>query len=208
MSSILLNMILTLIQARYPGGLEKFKEDGGQVGPAPGKPPELLVYHPDIPIDVKNMLAQLSEQVGLTPRFVTTLNFDGQDPEEFREQFLNDKTVEKILSDLGLAGAVKVFFSPLLNVIGITGVVSTKENAEFLVEKLRAAIPGCLRTYVLYGDEQVLKAEYAPTQEPFYKLQAVLEAHSRTTVIGDDDLLNLKIALGNAQTVDEFINSL
>jgi hypothetical protein len=64
-----------------------------------------------------------------------------------------------------------------------------------------------LRTYILYGDDQVLKAEYSPKDEPFLKLQAVLEAHSRQTVINDDDMLNLKIAL-ETQSVDDFINSI
>lgn len=207
MPILLMNMLMTILQARYPGGHEKFAEDGGEIGVAPTNPPELLVYHPDLPIDVKNILAQFASQAGLVPHFVSTLNFEGHDPEEFREQFLNDKVIEKILSDLGLDGAVKVFFSKLINVIAIVGVVSTKSNAEVLVEKLRATIPGCLRTYILYGDDQVLKAEYSPKDEPFLKLQAVLEAHSRQTVINDDDMLNLKIAL-ETQSVDDFINSI
>jgi len=199
-------LVQTVVQVRYPGGLEKWEEDGGVFGLAPGTPVELVVRHPSIPIDIKNMITQICEQARILPRFVTTLNFEGYDPEEFREQFLNHDNMEMVLSELGLNGAVKCFMYTLFNVFQIVGAVSTKENAEALVEKLRVVIPGCLRSYVMYGDDKVLRAEYSPDSEPFLKLQAVLELPTRTTVISEDDILNLRIAL-ETQSVDDFINT-
>jgi hypothetical protein len=59
----------------------------------------------------------------------------------------------------------------------------------------------------MYGEDKILRAEYSLADEPVRKGAVVLEAHSRQTVINDDDLLDLKIAL-ETQSVDDFINSL
>jgi hypothetical protein len=40
------------------------------------------------------------------------------------------------------------------------------------------------------------------------KIAALIAEHTRTTVISQDDILNLSISLGAAQTVDEFLASI
>lgn len=50
--------------------------------------------------------------------------------------------------------------------------------------------------------EPQVEAKRLPIRDGF------LDLPKRVTVINDDDILNLKIALGTAETIDELINQL
>jgi hypothetical protein len=196
-------VLLTIIQSFYKGGLQQFEADGGVTGMAPGDPPEILVYHPDLPVSVRNVLKELADKAQLCVRFLTTLNYQGVEPETVQELFQNN--IDRIGDELGLEGAM-IKMGPLCNTI-VLGNDTTLKTAEALVEKLREILPGCIRTYVMYGNDQVLRAEYRLDEEPVRAVLVKQETHTRQTVIGDDDLLNLKIAL-ETQSVDDFIASL
>jgi hypothetical protein len=69
--------------------------------------------------------------------------------------------------------------------------------------------PGrCVRTSVGYGGGKVARHDYALEWETKDTAKVVPEAFARTAVIGDDDLLNLKMALETARSVEELIAGL
>lgn len=200
--------LYTLIQTKFPGGRAKFAEDGGSYIIIPKTPDELLIYHPNLSIEFKNYITQAVSSLQLTTHFVTTLNYKGQEPSEVL--FIYETKISKIIEDLHLENSIQATISELLNIFVLTDLHSTRALAEKLINRIREVLPSCIRSCVIYGDKQLAWFEYPQTETPAVKSapQAVLEAHSRTTVIGNDDLLNLRIALGNAQTVDDFINSI
>ena len=83
-----LNIIIAMIlQTRY--GLQRFQDEGGHIGLAPGSPEtELLVYHPDeLPIELRNLLKAFGESVGMIVRFLNTRNFQDYEQEEINKYF-------------------------------------------------------------------------------------------------------------------------
>ena len=197
--------MMVVVQNYYPGGLRQFEADGGQYGLAPGNPCEMVVYHPNPSVEFKNVITHAAEVLKVRPRFVTTLNFQGREPDEIMEILQTHGT--EIIQELHLENSIQVVIGRLLNILILTDPRSTIATAEELVAKLREILPACIRTYVAYGDKRTALFEYPLTEEPASKVQVVLEVPARQTVIGDDDLLNLKIAL-ETQSVDDFINSI
>ena len=198
--------VQTLIQARFPGGLKQFTEDGGLIGVAPGAREELLVYHADLPAAIREAIAQVAEKAQLLPRFVTTLNFQGQDIEDVQVRFIREHPA--IVKDLGVEGDVVFGLSPLFNDVVIINENLPACTGDAIVKRLREALPGCVRTYVRYGGGKVARHDYALEWETKDAAKVVLEPSACTTVIGDDDLLNLRIALETARSVEELIDGL
>jgi hypothetical protein len=195
--------LVALIQSFYEGGTQKFVEDGGNIALIPNDPIDLLVYHPSIPINFKNALMQFAERAQITPRFLTTLNFEGHTPEEINGLFENN--FDTIVGSLGLHN-VLVQSNPLSCVILILD-KADRAVAEKFVGRLREIVPGLIRIYVYYPGG-VYHTEFRTDEEPVRKTLITGVHPDRTAVIGEDDLTNLKIALGNAQSVDDFINSI
>jgi hypothetical protein len=198
--------VQTLIQARFPGGLAQFTEDGGLIGVAPGAREELLVYHPDLSAALREAIAQVADKAKLLPRFVTTLNFQGQDIDDVQVRFIREHPA--IVKDLGVEGDVVFGLSPLFNDVTIINENLPACTGDAIVKRMRDALPGCVRTYVRYGGGKVARHDYALEWEPRGAAKVVPEASARTTVIGDDDLLNLRIALETARSVEELIAGL
>jgi len=198
-------MFTALIQAKYEGGMRKFEEEGGRFGIAPGTPPELLVYHPSLALEMKNLITQAFERGGLVVRHLTTLNFQGYEKESIKQ--LCEENAPKIFEEMGLSGA-DVQISELYAGFALDK-NTTIQQAQELVDKVREVIPGLLRTYVVYGEGKVLRAEYPPEDAPKSKVElAPQEKPARRTAIGDDDILNLRIALETATSVEDLIRSL
>ena len=200
MGVLIQNILMNLIQVHYPGGYAQFTEDGGLVGIANGTPNELIVRHPDIPIDIKNRFDQAAQALGLQPRFVTLLNFDDRNLEEIVELF--SKNLDYILRGTSKETVLFGLNYLYVDIVILDKKVSMKQ-AEGIVNRMKEVIPDCLRFYVIYNGNKFLHMEFSPGET-----RAMIEAPERQTVISDDDMLNLKIALGNAQTVDDFIRNL
>jgi hypothetical protein len=199
-----LNIALaTLIQSFYVGGIQKFSEDGGNVAIIVNDPIDLLVYHPNIPINFKNVFVQFAERTQINVRFLTTLNFEGHTPEEIQGLFENN--FDTIVGSLGLHN-VMVKSNPLFCAVMILD-KADRAVAEKVVSRLREIVPGLIRIYVYYPGG-VYHTEFRTDEEPVRKTLITGVHPDRTAVIGEDDLTNLKIALGNAQSVDDFINSI
>jgi hypothetical protein len=198
----LADVAMVIIQSKYPGGMQKFVEEGGMVGVAQVDQVELVVYHKELPVELSNMLKTFADSRGCTYRALTTLNYTGHEPEEIMELLYTN--LEKIVGDLN-PNEVRLLPHPLFNDIALLNDDSTRQQAEQIVERMRAVLPNCIRTYVRYGLGKAICSEYPLIEAA--PVQAVLEAHNRQTVINDDDMLNLRIAL-ETQSVDDFINSL
>jgi len=191
---------LSMMQAIYEGGLDQFHEDGGQLSIVPAKTPELIIYHPDMPVIVKNKILAISNKMGLTPVFVTTKNIT-PDMETFDIDEANKK-FDALRKRLGIPD-VMVHTDELQVCIGVRGDI-TKKQSEELANGLNEFMPNIIRIYVT-SEKTCSRYEYAVKEPAITKSMVMLEATQRKTVINDDDLLNLRIALENANTVEELL---
>jgi hypothetical protein len=56
------NAILTILAVRYPRGITGFKEDGGSLTAIPSPSNDLIITHPNLPKDIKDMFNQMHDQ--------------------------------------------------------------------------------------------------------------------------------------------------
>jgi hypothetical protein len=194
---------MSLLQAIYEGGLDKFHEDGGELSIVPAKTPEVLVYHPNLPIIVKNKLLAISGKLSIKTVFVTTKNTT-PDMETFDIDEANKK-FEALRKRLNIP-EIMVHQDDLQVCIGVRGEISSKQS-EDLANGLNELMPCMIRIYVT-SENACTRYEYAIKEPVITKSMVMLEATQRTTVISNDDLLNLSIALETANTVDEFLAQL
>jgi hypothetical protein len=193
-------MLMSVIQAKYAGGLDKFREEGGMVGLAPGSTKEVVVHHPGLPEALKKDIREFLGKWKLTARFAAHTNGKSISEEELRQEY--GPVIEEVLSMLGVMASL-ISIHPLMVVITLLDETVTQSKVQELVETLTNRLPSLWFGYVIYVDGVCcIEREF---KDDSY---IMLEQLKRDTVIGEDDILNLKIALGNAQTIDDFINSI
>lgn len=191
---------LITVQMTYPGGLEKFEEDGGRLS---YDQETLYFYHPTPP---KEWMEALSAISNLRTKVVQTKNF-GDDP-EFEKVFGQIHSVlggyKQRFIQKGIRAALSI--DVVMVRVVLYGARADRGLAEEIVKALSEAVDHLVRLNVGYGlhpeRDYVL---YEAEQE-----HAVLsEQHpNRDTTISRDEITNLRIDLENAKTIDEFLEKL
>jgi hypothetical protein len=197
----LLNLVLTIIAVKLKGGLEKFKDDGGCVTFTPETPTSLLVYHPNLPQDIKDDITKVI--VNFPIKFVSTPNFAGRDADEAREA-LAEFLRSGVLTELRILDA-SISVSQALVAIRLESGILLESTASELVKRLHERLPDVVRICVVYPQGYIYKEFGEETPE---RKTVLVPQSQRTTVISDDDVLNVKIALENATTVEDLLRSL
>ena len=198
--------ILAVIQALLPGGLDAFREMEGQITMVPaGENSEILLYSKEeMPVEVRNALEALFKKLSLSFRFVTSLNFGD----------MSELDVIKAFDEVTRLKADQIKLKEFLlapNKLAILLVIaddniSHKEIDDFL-GVFRSSIPGIRRVYVVHDGNKLLRREYS-SEEIDRALAVIAPSSTRTTVIKDEDILDLRIALETCETIDDFISKL
>ena len=199
-------MILTILQALYEGGLTKFIEDEGDVTyviSPEGEKDEIYIY---LPHDFNNVMIETFEKVteseGVNIIHVYTRNFPDK-PEGLPQKF------EELL-DVSIAHkqGVKFSLNVFSTIITINAPTIDKDSAaaKDLVERI-TTMDGVLRAIFLFKDGCTRFEDYKNSQ-PAPAPLITLEVPSRDTPIGKDDVTNLKILLGEVNTVEDLLKNM
>jgi len=188
-------IVMMAINALYPGGARRFAEEGGAVRATSGMPIKVFVYHPNLSEDVRKKLEGVNEQLAhIELIFVDTLNFVGMDPmavadrvkelaEEFRDT--NTSSVAFTLNIDALLFEVRVL-TPT-DEVTVKAILNTFSKLEGIVRGRVVQGPADAEQVTWFGSEGG-----ASIQEAEIKLD---DRPARETVIQQDDITDLKIAL-------------
>ena len=206
-------IISTILQVKFPGGIQAFHDAGGMIGITPESTPTLLFYHPDLSSEVKDDISDaLKKVMRVTVRFVSTKNYEHREDMDGVQQELGMILSDHMLDQLFIKSA-RAQVTPLYVAILMEGENTTESTATELSNRIHAAIPDIIRIYVVYHDGCVCR-EYEEGQEPttssqvLHKAVLTMEHPKRDTVIRDDDILNVRIALETAKTVEDFLKTM
>ena len=187
--------ITTYIDLKYPGGMNKFLEDRGGICYLP-EPTDLIYFiHPNLPEDIKKGLVGM---FGNGIIFGTTWNFEGANQEDYSS--IQDG-IDAALNQADM-GQVATLANPCVVAITCPSIRKDDPRIAKLIEKI-STMPlmqrGCI----------ICKNGYIPfegTVPEFPKALTTVSIPKRETVINDDDILNLRIALESAHSLEEFLS--
>ncbi len=216
--------VLSYIDRTYTGGMEQFQKDGGAVCYLPEPTDIVYVIHPNLPEAMKNNLVGM---YGPSIKFGTKWNFEGASEEQYREI---QNVLDDILNQLNL-GPVGTSVNPAVLIIAAPNLTKDDKRIEKLV-KIISTMPSvergciiCKNGYVPFDgtasdkpfgdfdkigdilDTGIPIPEETPAASPSHPITSVSVTGrpKRNKVIGSDDILNLKIALETASTLEEFL---
>lgn len=184
-------IILTIIQAHYKGGIKQFQEDGGGLTYAPPPFNEFIILHPNIDPDLKRMMENIASQSGTDIIFVDTGNTINEETPQIMFEALKEV---QLLADIALSTPVI-----LINLFNLR-----KRDKRFIdFKKKLQEIPGIKRVYINISNEPL---KISPKNENSLKSSTNTKAETvRDMVIGEDDITNLKIDLGSINTIEELL---
>jgi len=196
-------MIQMFLMSAYEGGVEAFDEDfylhvssGGEViiAPRSGK---------DLPEDFKAKFSQATGSLGVTPIYAEYCNFAGMSNEEASE-CLQERAQDR-MNELQVPMAVAVSYA----LVEIQAQVSMESDEAEALKDIFKSIPEINNLRIDFEDGAYSSFEDEGSEvEPEATRKYVALATGRPereTVINGDDHTNLRIALGQAQTVEEFL---
>lgn len=191
------HLLLTFLQAHYPGGTEEFQRKGGQIQVVPSKSPEVIVYIPDEDFDVDKVFNGLSSKLKMN--VVHTRNFQDMDDNEMQEHFSREGQV--FLKNHKLVKPQRIDVT--IGRVCVTAFVTDKALAEEYLKFLNN-VDGLIRARVVYP-EGVFAID--PERE---ERQALVEPEQpkREQAIGDDDITNLKILLETSNSLEDFLDKI
>lgn len=198
------NALSALFQSYYPGGMEAFNNGGGDVALVPSKKIMLIVYHPEeLPVEFRNALDAFAKKCRITVSYTSLGCYGGQAP--------SPEQLDKLTTAIeALAQKFSIGLGPIaLRVTGLlmsTDWGESKANAEEFAQELNKQIPGICRIFIINNDRELVLFEKAPVEKPRPKI--VFESGQRKAVIGNDDLINLQIALNSARSFEEFLEQI
>lgn len=207
MNYTLEQIVLQIIQIKYPGGLNKFREEDGRLLPLGGSPYVILLYHPNPSEELRSIIDDMNVKSGNTfnVQIVTTKNFRKITVDDFEKN--SRLLAEEIIKiDPGLQFAVSI--DPVCTIVYLD-MADTKKGAE--VEKLLRKMPGLIRGAVIYNNNTISLFEQSEQIEALAGATKELAQQTERTErkgISEDDLTNLKILLNSDVSFDEFLKQL
>ena len=192
-----LQPLIAYLSQRYPGGTRKFTSDGGIAVIGPGDPLDLVVYLPQWDEPTKNIFKEFVSRFTFNLRLVDTKNFEGMDEDSIKQDM--ESRIQRILDQAPCPAAISI--NPVFFAL-VTHPEESIENAEALLDLFMEELTNVVRFYMIRGKDVVYR-------ERAKKVTIISSDHSgHNRVISSDDITNLRIALENATSIDDLINSL
>ena len=201
-------MIQMYISAAYDGGLEAFDKDFNLFITPNGE----VVFAPKSDIrlkgDFKERLEEMAEGMSFKPLYPEASNFDGMSMEEAQESLDSElrERLEQFSGDISLQVNQALFdvLAPEME--------QDSEEGQALIKNL-STVTGVVNIRIQFSDDTFLSIsddteveEEEQVNPKFAKLST--GRPERDTIISQDDHLNLQIALGQCQDVNDFIASM
>jgi len=146
-------------------------------------------------------LEELASGMNFVPVYAVASNFPNMSQEEAQEVFRD--YMQENLSEFGNDIALVASFA--LIDMTVPTIKKDSDKGKELLQILKGA--DFLVNYrIQFEDETFYQiAEAGSEIEPTHKIELATGKPERNIKINDDDILNLKIALGSAETIDDFI---
>ncbi len=201
MNAQLAELGFVTIQMTYPGGIEAFLEAGGK---ASYDSEALYFFHPSPP---KHWMQALSAIKNLRIKLVTTKNF-GESSDV--DQVISGvhqviKKYHSLLQEKGIMAGVSI--DPVILRVLIAGKHADRKLAEEIIEDLRKNVTDLVRICIAYGIHP--ETDYVLYEgEPSQKTILSEQRPNRDRIITKDEVTDLKIMLGKAKSIDDFLANL
>jgi hypothetical protein len=217
------NTVATVISALFPGGITEFNKKG-QITVLPYPSRTIVVYHPDLPENIKSRLLAVLDKanekfkavkdeddrknVMLQLVFMTTPNFVEFDGDRLRDSEL---ALVKFFNKIEPSASMN--FENISNLIVVTmpNINSEKDESLPLIFDHLKNLQGLALAYIITKNSiHIVKPspkrwKKVPVDD---KTKMVPNNVNEDKVITKDDIINLIINIENAKSVDDFIKGM
>ena len=195
---------INLIDMKFPGGMRKFLEKAGLCYIPDPTSSEGLMYivHPELPEELKRDLINL---FGERVIFGSKCNFDWATANDI---LTIQDSINSIMKDFNL-GDIVTTINPAVVVITIPNLSKDDEKTDKIIEafiRIQGVIRGCILCSDGFRTFEGQEVDRVITKSVITPMQT--GRPTREKVISSDDLLNIKIALETANTIEELIAQL
>jgi hypothetical protein len=199
MLGIIVNM---MIQARYPGGVEAFDKDfctfvtpGNQLVIAP-------LGDATLPEEFKAGLNEMGSGMNFTPVYAGRRNFEGYEDKDEIQQLFNEYMDQELSH---FSGRIMIQANQALMDITAPGISKSSEEGEELISKL-SCLEYLPNLRIQFKEETYFRVPGVGEEiAPVKKARVSTWVPTRDRPIGQDDIMDLQIALGSANSVEEFL---
>lgn len=195
-------LVQMFIQATYVGGIEAFNNDfhlhvssKGEIIFAPSREIELTA-------EFKARFNIAAEGMGVTPIYASRCNFEGMDESDAREYL--DSDIRDKIESLKIPASLSASYA--LIEIQIQGSKNSPEAADLQEELSSLDMINNISIQFEDGEFTCFKGTGSNAEPKAKKYVSLATGRpDRDTIISKDEVLDLKIALGQANTVEEFL---
>ena len=207
--------IATVISALFPGGITEFNKKG-QITILPFPSRDVVVYHPDLPIEIKTRLALLENQANAKAstlenekdramvmnkiRYMSTPNFANMDGTALRQ---NDMGLIKFFNKIEPTASLTLESKSNLVIVSIPTIKDKDDESLPLICEHLKNLDGMVLGYVI---TKVSVHRIQPNPNRRMKSKMVTSAPVGDRAITQDDITNLIIDIERAKSVDDIIN--
>lgn len=201
--NILGNLLMTYIEVSYKGGVQQFTEDGGLISVVPFAENAALIYLKNPPEYFVEAIEEFNKRNNCQVKIATDLNFENESKTDVL------LALSEVFKDLAEKFSLtQIMVNPsnsLVLYINIPDVDLSEEEiteiTSILVSRLRSLVRGVLIVKdESYPFDQVGVSKAIPNAE--YTPETVTHEQAIT----EDHITDLKIALANAETIDDILN--
>jgi hypothetical protein len=149
--NILGHLMLAFIDSSYPGGAEKFTEDGGIICVVPFLQDAVLFYLPqESPPEFQDAINQMNERSSISIDIIDTVNFEGRTPNEIIPCLLN------AIKEIAVKYQIENILINPTNPIMLSITIPLKKDLEkYIIEDIinifNAEVPGIYRGLITVG---------------------------------------------------------
>lgn len=201
MLAILINM---MIQAKYEGGVDAFNNDfctffsGKEFIIAP-------LGNVELPEKLKKIINEMGSGMNFTPVYAGRKNFEGYEDEEEIQQLFNEFMNKELAH---FSGRIMIQANKALMDITAPGIVKSSEEGGELLSKL-SSLEYISNLRIQFKDDTYFRVPGVGEEvAPVKKVQVSTWVPTRDRPIGQDDIIDLRIMLGSANSVEEFLASI
>lgn len=213
------HVILTMISSSYPGGSEKFEEEGGLIAPLPPLG-QCLIYHPNPPEEFKKALHKTKIDMGgglpdIVFSFIDRLNFEGMSQEEISGQI---QVAAEELSRVLKTSTILISPNPVMSIVMIPGYqfkdgTDIQDILDILVNNIdnliRLLIVGENGLFPMDLTKPERVSNILPEDINIMAAERNIKTPSKKEIkrtIRPDDIINLRIDLEVCNDAQEFID--
>lgn len=193
------HLLMTYIEVSYHGGVQQFTEDGGLLSVIPFAENTALIYLKDPSEEFLSAIDEFNYRHNSQVKFASDLNFETESKVEVLTLLAD------VLKDIAERFSLnQILVNPsnsLVLYITLPEVKLSEEDISEISSILVSRLTSLVRGILIVNNEL-----YPFSQEGVNKVLPKPEPITHDQDITEDHITDLKIALGKAETVEDFLN--